>query len=188
MLSCFTAASNLDWTVCDLRPSLSLSWDLIFQKSLLYSVKMSSARWVRLIEDLQYAVLAWQDIREYLSVKLVFFNFMNIRVARVSLSIFTLCAFAINIKYYRWSQIWFNAIFITFLMSTEKKYTFPVFNSFCKVGSFKKSACKRIPVFRFYSCSLGYLLAQLVCVCGMLFRKFSDCINDSFQGTLRDTG
>ena len=42
MLSCFTAASNLDWTVCDLRPSLSLSLDLIFQKSLLYSVKMSS--------------------------------------------------------------------------------------------------------------------------------------------------
>ena len=39
----FTAASNLDWTVCDLRPSLSLSLDLIFQKSLLYSVKMSSA-------------------------------------------------------------------------------------------------------------------------------------------------
>ena len=43
MLSCFAAASNLDWTVCYLRPSLSLSLiDLIFQKSL-YSVKMSSA-------------------------------------------------------------------------------------------------------------------------------------------------
>ena len=35
MLSCVTAAFNLDWTVCDLRPSLSLSLDLIFQKSLL---------------------------------------------------------------------------------------------------------------------------------------------------------
>ena len=43
MLLCFTAASNLDWTVCDLRPFLSLSLDWIFQKSLLYSVKMTSA-------------------------------------------------------------------------------------------------------------------------------------------------
>ena len=58
MLSCFTAASNLDWTVCDLRPSLSLSLDLIFQKSLLYSVKVSSADVSRESRSIRLAFIA----------------------------------------------------------------------------------------------------------------------------------